>query len=84
MTDRWIIGCCCYAFGDWKNSSNGDDKGNPESDDETASQLPEYIRRQGSGIQFGFDITFLYKNKYGVDTTYMIECKNYVNNRYIN
>lgn len=50
-------------------------------DNETASRLPEYIRRQGSGIQFGFDITFSYKDKYGVDTTCMIECKNYVNNR---
>lgn len=35
------------------------------------------LRRQRSGIQYGFDISFTYQDSFGVETTCVIECKDY-------
>ncbi len=39
-----------------------------------------HLHHQGSGIQFGFDITFTYCDSHGISCTCMIECKNYTDN----
>lgn len=51
-----------------------------ELDKAESADILEKLRRQRAGRQNGFDITFTYRDRFGVATTCMVECKNYQNN----
>ena len=38
----------------------------------------EALRVQGSGMQFGFDIAFTYRDRYDMPVNCVVECKNYI------
>ena len=38
------------------------------------------LHRQHNGFQYGFDILFTYQDAFGVETTCLLECKDYQNN----
>jgi len=44
-----------------------------------SADVLEKLRRQRAGTQNGFDVTFTYRDRFGVATTCMVECKNYPN-----
>lgn len=46
-------------------------------DEETSNEVLTSLRRQISGPQFGFDISFSFQNEEGTTITCRIECKNY-------
>jgi hypothetical protein len=46
-------------------------------DDEENTSGLEHLRVQGAGNQFGFDVTFTYRDRFGTEITCMVECKNY-------
>ena len=45
--------------------------------DLSGEETLEQLRVQGSGLQFGFDVTFTYEDPAHVKTTVVLECKNY-------
>ena len=47
--------------------------------DLSGEETLEQLRVQGSGLQFGFDVTFTYEDPAHVKTTVVLECKNYQN-----
>ena len=50
-----------------------------ELDKTESADILERLRKQRAGLQNGFDITFTYRDGFGVSTTCAIECKNYPN-----
>lgn len=50
-----------------------------ELDEAESGEILEKLRRQRAGTQFGFDLTFTYRDRFGTKTACMIECKNYRN-----
>lgn len=50
-----------------------------EMDAEGSADVLESLRRQRAGLQYGFDVSLSYRNRFGVTVNCRVECKNYQN-----
>lgn len=51
-----------------------------ELDEAGSQEVLEKLRRQRAGTQYGFDVAFTYRDRFGTEVNCKVECKNYRDN----